>query len=82
MNHIIVSIYELQAGIPSHRLEISLEPEAASIYCKYIPVSKRENDEESGNEPGIEAISTGTKYLVLDAGGITKPKTYFYYLYQ
>jgi len=38
-----------------------LEPEAASLYCKHLPVEKR-----SG--VGFEAFQAGSKYLVLDAG--------------
>ncbi|XP_060065866.1 heat shock 70 kDa protein 12A-like [Ylistrum balloti] len=62
-----------QAGIRSDHLDIALEPEAASIYCKHIPIGKRgqEQHRENENIAGLEAICPGTKYLVLDAGGGT-----------
>ncbi|XP_033742408.1 heat shock 70 kDa protein 12B-like [Pecten maximus] len=62
-----------QAGIKSDHLDIALEPEAASIYCKHIPVGKRGQEQCSEDEDmtGLEAIRPGTKYLVLDAGGGT-----------
>ncbi|XP_060065872.1 heat shock 70 kDa protein 12B-like [Ylistrum balloti] len=61
-----------KAGIHSDQLDIALEPEAASIYCKHISVSRRERQETHGAEGvGLEAMCPGTKYLVLDAGGGT-----------
>lgn len=53
-----------QAGIPRKDLRIALEPEAASIWCKTIPVEKL-------NQGAIVSFQEGTKYLVLDAGGGT-----------
>ena len=44
---------------------IALEPEAASIYCKHLPLNKREGN----NKLSLDSLSPGTKYLVLDAGG-------------
>lgn len=58
-----VSFY-FQAGIDSNRLVIALEPEAASIFCKELPVEKFE-----GGSDNINVFSTGQRYLVLDAGG-------------
>ncbi|XP_062597459.1 heat shock 70 kDa protein 12A-like [Saccostrea cucullata] len=49
-----------QAGISSERLKIALEPEAASIYCKYLPMGNRGN-----------TFEPGSKYMVIDAGGGT-----------
>ncbi|OWF37208.1 heat shock 70 kDa protein 12A-like [Mizuhopecten yessoensis] len=62
-----------KAGIRSDQLDIALEPEAASIYCKHIPVGKRGQELCQAGEDiaGLEAICPGTKYLVLDAGGGT-----------
>lgn len=54
-----------EAGIPGHQLMIALEPEAASIYCKHLPVEKLEGTNT------ISAFQPGSKYLVLDAGGGT-----------
>ena len=42
---------------------IALEPEAASIYCKHLPVEKLKGSNS------ISAFQPGSKYLVLDAGG-------------
>ncbi|XP_021355916.1 heat shock 70 kDa protein 12A-like isoform X2 [Mizuhopecten yessoensis] len=54
------------AGIKSDQLTIALEPEAASLYCKHLPVEKM-----GGSEQGFTCFSKGSKYLVLDAGGGT-----------
>ncbi|XP_061183230.1 heat shock 70 kDa protein 12B-like [Saccostrea echinata] len=54
-----------EAGIPGHQLMIALEPEAASIYCKHLPVEKFEGTNH------ISVFQPGSKYLVLDAGGGT-----------
>ncbi|KAK3099628.1 hypothetical protein FSP39_007193 [Pinctada imbricata] len=54
------------AGITCGQLTICLEPEAASMYCKYLPIEKM-----SGTEDGFAAFRPGRKYLVLDAGGGT-----------
>lgn len=51
------------AGIPSEKLFICLEPEAASIYCRCLPSS-----EIKGSFSGLEK---GTKYMIVDAGGGT-----------
>ena len=56
-------VFILQAGIPAYQLMIALEPEAASIYCKHLPVEKLEGSNS------ICAFQPGSKYLVLDAGG-------------
>lgn len=53
----------LKAGIPKKTLRIALEPEAASIWCKTIPVEKL-------NQGTIVSFQEDTKYLVLDAGGM------------
>ncbi|XP_076084466.1 heat shock 70 kDa protein 12A-like [Mytilus galloprovincialis] len=54
------------AGIPKNCLLISLEPEAASIYCQYLPTEKL-----SGIESGFTMSNVGTKYMVVDIGGGT-----------
>ncbi|KAL3880082.1 hypothetical protein ACJMK2_032351 [Sinanodonta woodiana] len=53
------------AGIKGENLSIALEPEAASFYCKYLPVEKLSDKSE------ISCFETGKRYLVLDAGGGT-----------
>ncbi|KAJ8297603.1 hypothetical protein KUTeg_024134 [Tegillarca granosa] len=54
----------LWAGIPKAYLKIALEPEAASLFCKYLPTKKMECG-------GFSVFKPGSKYLVLDAGGGT-----------
>jgi hypothetical protein len=56
-----------QAGIDKDQLQIALEPEAASLFCKYVPIEKM-----AGSEKGFNVFSTGSTYIVLDAGGISK----------
>ncbi|KAH3825516.1 heat shock 70 kDa protein 12B-like [Dreissena polymorpha] len=53
-----------EAGIATEKLTIALEPEVASIYCRHLPLQK-EGDSD------IASFRTGTKYLILDAGGGT-----------
>ncbi|KAH3736877.1 hypothetical protein DPMN_043452 [Dreissena polymorpha] len=53
-----------EAGISGSNLSIALEPEAASIYCRQLPV----HVDEQGR---FSRFQTGTKYVVLDAGGGT-----------
>ena len=48
---------------------IALEPEAASIFCKELPVENFE-----GGSSNIDVFSPGKRYLVLDAGGKRKLK--------
>ena len=58
-----------QAGLVdngnSNRLQIALEPEAASIYCK----SLRLNHFLGETEKTDVKMGTGTVYMVVDAGG-------------
>ena len=56
----------LQAGIPGSQLMLALEPEAASIFCKHIPSERM----VIGDKSCLDAFSPGTKYLILDAGGM------------
>ncbi|XP_045204409.2 heat shock 70 kDa protein 12A-like isoform X2 [Mercenaria mercenaria] len=57
----------LQAGINGKRLELVLEPEAASAFCKCLPV-ERLND---GQSMTFDCFLPGTCYIVLDLGGGT-----------
>ncbi|KAL4236721.1 hypothetical protein ACF0H5_005105 [Mactra antiquata] len=57
----------VKSGIPDKHLVLSLEPEAASMFCKYLPVELLMNT-QSGK---ISCFQPGSKYLVLDAGGGT-----------
>lgn len=55
-----------QAGIDSEMLTIALEPEAAALYVKYLPVERKVD----GNDKEVlQAFAPGSKYIVVDAGG-------------
>ncbi|XP_052795057.1 heat shock 70 kDa protein 12A-like isoform X2 [Mya arenaria] len=56
-----------EAGIPGNRLSIALEPEAASLYCRHLPVEKHVGDQACV----MSKFKPGARYLVLDAGGGT-----------
>ena len=43
---------------------IALEPEAASIYCQYLPTEKLK-----GAKRGFTMSAEGTQYMVVDNGG-------------
>lgn len=53
-----------KAGIPGENLLIALEPEAASIYCQYLPTKKL-----NGADEGFTMAEVGTKYMIVDLGG-------------
>ncbi|CAG2191386.1 unnamed protein product [Mytilus edulis] len=55
-----------KAGIPGKHLLIALEPEAASIYCQYLPTEKL-----NGADEGFTMADVGTKYMIVDLGGGT-----------
>lgn len=56
-----------QAGINAKQLSIALEPEAASLYCQYLPVEKF----SSGGQVGFADAQPGTTYMIVDLGGGT-----------
>lgn len=58
----------VEAGIDSEMLTIALEPEAAALYVKHLPVERRVGGQE-GDE--FQTFSSGSKYIVVDAGGGT-----------
>lgn len=55
------------AGIKDKNLTISLEPEAASLFCQYIPVDKF----TVGGEAHTALAAPGTVYMIADLGGGT-----------
>ncbi|KAL3862530.1 hypothetical protein ACJMK2_008490 [Sinanodonta woodiana] len=57
----------IEAGIKSDRLLIALEPEAASVYCRHIPLEAKSSD----GRTSIVPLFPGTRYIVVDAGGGT-----------
>ncbi|CAG2251357.1 unnamed protein product [Mytilus edulis] len=54
-------------GIKNENLTLALEPEAAALYCRYIP----QCISASGSTMSTTALEKGTKYLILDLGGGT-----------
>ncbi|OWF52451.1 heat shock 70 kDa protein 12A-like [Mizuhopecten yessoensis] len=56
-----------QAGIPGPQLILSLEAEAAALFCKYLPLSEM----AVGKAGNVSVFKPGAKYLVLDVGGGT-----------
>lgn len=63
----------LQAGLidslDSGQLVIALEPEAASLHCRTLPVDEFSQDYGDTTQPGGLQLNTGAKYMVIDAGG-------------
>lgn len=57
------------AGIKKGQLRLALEPEAASVYCKTIPMERQQCGE--GQAVTLGPFSPETRYLVLDLGGGT-----------
>lgn len=55
----------IQAGISDNQLSIALEPEAAALYCKILPIEKL----AAGYQNNLSVFQPGTKYIVLDLGG-------------
>lgn len=49
-----------RADIMNNQLLIALEPEAASVYCRYLPDAR-----------GSDVFKEGSKYMVIDLGGGT-----------
>ncbi|XP_052795749.1 heat shock 70 kDa protein 12A-like isoform X2 [Mya arenaria] len=54
-----------KAGVEENNLSIALEPEAASVYCKYLPIHQLGQDASGG------CFLPGAKYMVIDLGGGT-----------
>jgi len=60
-----------QAGLDGKRLTIALEPEAASYFCMRLPVSKITiSGAATSRDTRVTAFPVGTKYMVVDAGGM------------
>ncbi|VDI83441.1 Hypothetical predicted protein [Mytilus galloprovincialis] len=54
-----------KAGISGDQLTLALEPEAASLYCRKVPVSV-ETTKDGGK--AIAAMQNGSQYIVFDQG--------------
>ncbi|WAR12948.1 HS12B-like protein [Mya arenaria] len=57
-----------QAGIEMDKLEISLEPECASLFCQYLPVDRFTS---GGGQAQCVLTAPGTVYMIVDLGGGT-----------
>ncbi|KAK3099850.1 hypothetical protein FSP39_010738 [Pinctada imbricata] len=57
-----------KAGLKDNQLSLALEPEAASLYCRRVPV---QIVTLSDGAKQIASLPEGSKYLVLDLGGGT-----------
>lgn len=62
----------LQAGLDATTVSLALEPEAASMYCRKVPVTISTSKDGAKQ---IASLQTGSKYLVVDLGG--KQVTYY-----
>ncbi|XP_045203760.2 heat shock 70 kDa protein 12B-like isoform X2 [Mercenaria mercenaria] len=58
----------IEAGIETQNLSLALEPEAASLFCRYLPIERVQGADGVGR---IASLAPGKRYLVLDAGGGT-----------
>uniref|UniRef100_K1QN76 Heat shock 70 kDa protein 12A n=1 Tax=Magallana gigas TaxID=29159 RepID=K1QN76_MAGGI len=58
----------MEAGIDSDMLTIALEPEAAALYVKHLPVERRVCEDECED---YGTFAPGSKYIVVDVGGGT-----------
>lgn len=58
----------VEAGLKSELLKLALEPEAASVYCKTVPI---ERSQMEGAMAQLGPFSPETRYMVLDLGGGT-----------
>ncbi|XP_078325244.1 heat shock 70 kDa protein 12A-like isoform X3 [Crassostrea virginica] len=57
-----------KAGLQDSQLSLALEPEAASMYCRRVPV---EIATQKDGAKQIASLQAGSKYLVIDLGGGT-----------
>ncbi|XP_062603211.1 heat shock 70 kDa protein 12A-like [Saccostrea cucullata] len=60
-----------KAGILNDKLSIALEPEAAALYCRYLPVERLTRPEDLDGKSKLKTFSPGAKYLIVDLGGGT-----------
>lgn len=59
------------AGIESEQLTICLEPEAASLYCQMLPMSRLQGPDANVALKGNVSFMMGSKYMIIDLGGGT-----------
>ncbi|XP_061186444.1 heat shock 70 kDa protein 12A-like [Saccostrea echinata] len=58
----------ITVSIDSEMLTIALEPEAAALFVKHLPVEKKIDGKEGES---FQTFAPGSKYIVVDAGGGT-----------
>ncbi|XP_045204913.2 heat shock 70 kDa protein 12A-like isoform X1 [Mercenaria mercenaria] len=61
----------INAEIHTDKISLSLEPEAASLFCRYLPVERVAGVKQTE----IRSFSIGEKYMILDCGGGTVDMT-------
>ena len=54
--------------MPKDQIEIALEPEAASLYCRSMKAIRTEQGGAAAGS-GLTKFPKGTRYMVLDCGG-------------
>ncbi|XP_060606845.1 heat shock 70 kDa protein 12A-like [Ruditapes philippinarum] len=59
----------IEAGIQSQNLLVALEPEAASLYCKYLTIQKKKDGKAESEV--LSSFEPDARYMVVDAGGGT-----------
>ena len=69
-----MSYFLFQADIKNENLMIALEPEAASLYCQFMPVSRFAS---GAAESQASLAKPGTVYMVTDLGGTLVVISYF-----
>ncbi|XP_064601145.1 LOW QUALITY PROTEIN: heat shock 70 kDa protein 12B-like [Liolophura sinensis] len=72
MRYLYMRKAALQSGILGDQLAISLEPEAASIFCQSLLANSRSDDEFCDAD---DISRNGSRYIVVDAGGGTVDTT-------
>lgn len=53
----------------NNRLSIALEPEAAALYCRFLPVEKLTGSSQGEEISQLKTFSPGAQYLIVDLGG-------------
>ncbi|XP_052794431.1 heat shock 70 kDa protein 12A-like [Mya arenaria] len=59
------------AGIKKDSLTIVLEPEAAYLFCKHLPIEQLNMTGASLSQSQMSPFSTGQRYMVVNAGGVS-----------
>lgn len=51
------------------KLSIALEPEAAALYCRFLPVEKLTGSTQDEEISQLRTFSPGAQYIIVDLGG-------------